>query len=398
MRWCWWARSSRCSARCCPRPSTPRTAPFPWLNGAQYLLSALLVPWPPLGLAALLATVVGLRGLLDGRGTGLPALVVATYAGIAVVTNGDIFPDFRFLVPAVPALGAALAFAVTELVAEARPRVGRAAAVVLTAAVVLPPRDDLRGQGAGQHPGLPALERPAHRQGRPAVGPPSARPTGGSALAGQLAFPAAWAAVWPAEGETVAFTDIGLFGYVTPARICDLLGLADPVMGRRMPSGPVPPGQDVRQVLWQEQREHVLGHADWIVLSRDSDRWQKLGLDDTSAWRPVADCGTWHVAATPRNPARARLPPAEELGARLQRLREGVADHQDLHVAVLRELIAGGADDHLVATHLDWLAQRADRGHSQVLAGLRCDAGLDQGCTRQATACGAAPPDVRFAR
>lgn len=349
----------------------------PWYNGLQYVASFVQVPWTPLSFALVGALLHGLRR----PGLRLPALLGLTGLLVCWVTNGDFFASFRFLVPFLPAFAACLAGAAQDLLEafEGR-REGRAWLVLAGAVLLLPVSgvDHIERLDAPEQ--LPRTSAEVRDKEAPLL-LPWQDPRNRGSYTVTWAFPAAWALVHLNPYEVVGFTDIGLFSWVYRGRVVDLLGLTDRVMAGRTRSGLA--GQ------WRDQQAYLHEEVHIVLIDQTASPYARLEeFFLAKGWREVDGCGPVRVVASPRvkrDPAAAWESGLEE---RVMEALSRTGGHRPLHQAIIRELIAGGADAGLVRRVTEAARALAPEAERDTLDALRCGGPGEPACAELAATCG----------
>ncbi len=347
---------------------------FPPDRGLRYLRTFFTDPSPLVPVLLLAACAWALRGAPRGDDRALPALVFVAFLFAAVLQNGDIFPNFRLLVPAWPAACAAMGLAVEAVarwaatdgpLARARRAAPVAAAVgsllVLgtTANVGMVERLDAMGPRE-RTPRKDVTFWTPWRSAGWSTGPRD-----------QMPFPTAWALVNVGPASTVAYSELGLIGFVHEGRVLDMLGLTDRVMAGRG-------GETLG-----EQAAYVTERANALVIQTNAGLWGRWRPTlAEGGWTPVASCvNSWVF----QNPARPATPPdAAELQRRLSLALTRAPRAVGLHVSLARELGAAGQPRDVVVAWLDRLAAAGAVPDAE-LDRARCDLGLREGCASRVT-------------
>jgi len=348
--------------------------PFP--NGQQYVLSFIQIPWTP---ASFALTGAMLWCLFRSVGR-LPASLALAMLGVCFVTNGDFFASFRFLVPVLPAFGACLAVVAQQLFeAFARPRHARAWLAAAGLVAFAPTLGVAEVHGLGQVDRFPWSSARVSEKLAPLHKPHWFDEK--HVYEETWAFPAAWTLVHTNPYEVVAFTDIGLFSWVNPNRVVDLLGLTDRIMAGRTKDGLA--GQ-------QRVREAYLdAEVHFALVDRDSASWTRWAdFFEAHGWRQVDGCQSVRVMASPRVDRDATRVWSNELGERVARAMERTEHHHALHAAVVREMLAGGADVAEVQAVLARIVEAVPEQDSEMVQELRCEAGEVADCVVRRDRCG----------
>ncbi len=337
---------------------------FPPDRGLDYLRSFLTVPSPWVATMLLAACAWGVSRALRRDDRALPGILFCAYLVAAVLENGDFFANFRLLVPVWPAACAALGLAIDELGRWAAGRTRGAAGVAASVASValfaslsrVDAVDRLDARGGPEV--VPRKSAPLWAPWR------SRRWEGGPR--DQMPFPTAWALVNVGPNDVVAYSELGLIGFVQEGPVLDMLGLTDEVIAGRN-------GES-----WKDQVDYVEGRAGAMVISTTAGLWTRWRAAlATGGWEPVAACDQNWVF---RNPKVAVTPPdAAELDRRLALALDRAPRAAGLHLAIARELGAAGNTERAAT----WLASldvdEADRDKA------RCDLGLVEGCSPRPT-------------
>lgn len=278
-----------------------------WIKGVMYILN---FGWE-WGLGVLLLAA------LAWRFRSLPALMAGAYVAMCVAVGGDIFDNYRLLIPVFPAM----AFCLAE---SARGRLRWpvvAGAVALGVGLVT--TDRVRDLSRHENIPMPATQR--------------TQKTG--FLKGHVhwgwddnahgAWPAAWAVVNLPVDATISFTELGLFGYVQDNHIVDPLGLTEPeLVGMYDPSD---------RVAWLSERTEVL----FVDVTGGFFQKSKPALQ-VAGWQPVGGCDTWWVFA------REDLAPPSETAERVDVAWSRVPHMSTFHALLIEEArIAGASDEDL---------------------------------------------------
>jgi len=348
--------------------------PFP--NGQQYVLSFLQVPWTPASFALLGAMLWGLFGAA-GR---LPAALALTMLGVCFVTNGDFFASFRFLVPVLPAFGACLAVAGQQLFdAFTQARHARAWLAAAGLVAFVPTLGVAEVHWLGHIDRFPWSSARVSQKMAPLLSPHWFSET--HVYRETWAFPAAWVLVHANPHEVVAFTDIGLFSWVNPNRVVDLLGLTDRIMAGRTKDG--------RAGKKRGREAYLDAEVHFAIVDRDTASWTRWAeFFTTHGWRHVDGCQNVWVMASPRVDRDATRVWPNKLGERVDTAMSRTEHHHAFHGAVVREMLAGGADEADVEAVLSRIVEAAPERDLEAVQELVCEAGGRKGCVVQRDRCG----------
>jgi arabinofuranosyltransferase len=368
-----------------------KTSAWPWMGGLQYAVNLLVEPWPVLGAALLLGLIFGLGGaVLPGRrprGAVLPALVGLVGIAAAVASNGDFFPNFRLVVPALPALAAAVGALLFLLFGRATWRVQAPVGIAVATLLAGPVTNVHRIEGLTRADAFPQPDVDVQRRTTPYWAPWTSD-SWGSGWEETWAWPAAWALVHLNPLETAAFTDIGLFGWVHCGPVVDLIGLTDRTMAGRGGRGFY--GE------WRTQRAYLDGRVHFLFLDQQSGRWDRYrAWFDASGWRAVDGCSGVRVVAGPKVTRDARGAWTNGLAERVEQTLRSTPGHLHLHLAILRELGTAGAPPEVIMATMMVLRGDPDARAQRAVAEVACQVGLGEGCTMQADSCGSAHPQTR---
>ncbi|MCP4810220.1 MAG: hypothetical protein GY913_24160 [Proteobacteria bacterium] len=342
-------------------------------RGLQYGLSFFTRPAPWLPALVTLSVLRGLAwaGQRDVRG--LPALLALIGFGAVVLQDGDFMANFRLLVPLWPAACAALALAVDDL-ARRLPTRGPLALLALVGLAAAP------HARSGAEDGLDGPE--ARPSGKTApLTMPWLDSTWGTGLGGRMPFATAWTLVNAGPDETVAYTDIGLLGFVNDVAVIDLLALTDPVMAGR------------NGERWPEKWAYLSERVTWMLLDVPDGEWRRYRDELADAgWVLEDGCESVWVL---RNPGHTASPPDRlEVERRLEAAVERLPTHVGLHASVTNELARAWPD--LVPDHLARIrALPTAEGHPYT-GPLDCfEDPSTPGCTPLADSCGTTQARVR---
>ncbi len=343
-----------------PNTALTKLREWPPARGYVYLESAL--KWPSPALAWLAATALGwgvLRGVRrDDRA--LPGLFGAVAIAAAVAQNGDFMQNFRFFVPAWPAVAGAVAVLAADLA-----RVHRwAPAGVLAATSLAWPGVTAVLEADRLHEAdfLSSVQVKSHSFFLPLSGDLS------WSFTQRFSFPAAWSVVHRTERDTLAYVNIGLLGWSSDGPLLDLLGLTDPVMGRRF-------SKRDGDTAW----EHVAATTTFLMLDVPDGEWSRYRQRLTDAdWVLYDGCPPYWIFANPRKSDAYQAPSLEVIRARLAVALARNPRNPALLTAIGRELAWVPADPQLFE---DWSTAIAPKVTPERLAAMRCDAGMQAGCS-----------------
>ncbi len=282
-----------------------------WIKGVMYLLN---FGWE-MGLGVVLVAAV------LWRIRSLPALVALAYLAMSVAVGGDIFDNFRLLMPALPAMAICLA-----LCARGRLR-WPVLALSLGLGVALAPTDRVRDLAIHEAIPMPSTRR--------------TQKTG--VLAGHIhwgwddnsfgAWPAAWAVANTPKDARLSFSELGLFGYVVDNHIVDPLGLTEPgLVGMYDPSD---------RVAWLSERTDVL----FVDITGGHFGRAKPALR-VAGWEPYDGCETWWVFT------KGDVEPPTDLASRVDLAWSRVPHMSTFHSVLIEEArVAGASDEDLDRWH-----------------------------------------------
>ncbi|MCB9762985.1 MAG: hypothetical protein H6739_24510 [Alphaproteobacteria bacterium] len=355
-----------------------KTGPWPFLGGAQYVATFLQDPSPAFGVVVVLAVLVALGFAARRDDRALPGLVFAAWLTMSWAVNGDFFSNFRLLVPAWPALAAAVAVAVDAL----GRRMGPLGPGMLTLGVVLALMPHLQVAELSHAVDRSAFPRSSART-VPYPAPlltPWTSPMWNQGLRDQWTFNSAWVLTHTDPRDAVAITDIGLVSYLNDNPVVDLLGLTDAVMAGRS-------GEDegAQWAYLRERADHIILDTQLPIFRRYHDALRAEG------WGLEASCGPLWVF---RNPTREALPapPLEDVLPRAHRALRRAPGMVGLHVALAWNLRARGLDDARLMAFIDEAeAVAAPRTRVNVDI-LRCELGLTDTCEARPPMCSRGSP------
>jgi hypothetical protein len=340
---------------------------FPPERGLWYLWHFLTLPTPLVPALVIAGVVVGLQRARDRDDRGLPGVLAFAYIAAVTLQNGDIFADYRLLVPVWPAAAAAAALAVDEGVRRAgRFRAGAAfASLGFLAALAVGVVQGFRF-GAVDHLDSDDPWNVVRLNAAPWA-PWKAWSDGGRPR-DQMPFPATWALANAGPEDTVAYSELGLIGWLVDGPVLDMLGLTDPLMaagGER---------------AWEAQHAHVQETAGAVMIMVQAGLWARW--HDTLAadpWSLDAACGgTWvfRNASVPLHP-----PDAAELDRRYDAVLRRTPRMTSVLLGFAAELVAAGRTDE-AARWLDRV-EAAGALDSSTLQQARCRSGIGEGCAVQ---------------
>ena len=273
-----------------------------WIKGVMYLLN---FGWE-WGLGVLLI------GAMLWRIRSLPALVAAAYVAMCVAVGGDIFDNYRLLMPALPAL----AWCLVSIGGRARWPV---LAACLALSFALAPTARVRDLARHDRLPMPSTIRVA----KTTFGP-KALDWGWDDNA-HGAWPTAWSVVNAPEDARVSFTELGLFAYTQDNRVVDPLGLTTPALvGMHDP---------LDRFAWMSDRIDVL----LVDITAGFFQKSKPAMQ-LAGWQPVDGCDSWWVftkepLASPRDRA-----------ARIDTAWERVPHMSTFHALLVEEARLAGED------------------------------------------------------
>ncbi|MCB9760501.1 MAG: hypothetical protein H6739_11735 [Alphaproteobacteria bacterium] len=273
-----------------------------WREGLRYLGAVG-------GVAPLFTALATAAVLVSWRR--LPAWIALAWAGMAVAVGGDIMANARLLVPAWPAVAACVALGVSRV-----PWRWTATALALLTMVPLTATDELLALREAEGAGISGVQRSTKSMDTASLAP---------GLRGDWAFPAAWMLAHAPDDATLAFTELGLFGYVNDQRVIDPLGLTDPVMAGRGGEGVL--------ARWRSFSDRV----DLLAVDVAGGWWRRhVGYLRAEGWLALDGCeGLWVFARGPEPPA--PVPPAR-VAERLEALARRAPRMATLRLAVEQEL------------------------------------------------------------
>lgn len=341
-------------------PNTAHTKLRSWppARGLVYLQSFLSWPSPAFSWSLVAAMGWGALRTVRRDDRALPGVFALVAFGAAVAQDGDFMENFRFFVPAWPAVAAALGVLVADLGRLHRhlPVVAAVAAAATMAPLVRVLQAD-RLEDAGFAAWARTKPWPPYADG----------PLGASHwdFMPHFAFPAAWSVVQRAEGASLAYVNIGLVGAVSDGPVLDLLGLTDPIMANRF-----------SRKDWAVAWAHVQAEADYVMMDVPAGEWSRYrGPLAEAGWPLVDGCSGYWVFA---NPARSTLaaPARPVLRARLDEAFVRLRSHPAALIAIGYELAFNPGDPELF---FEWEAKISPHVSAMQLRQLRCESGLD-GC------------------
>jgi hypothetical protein len=363
-----------------PHTYAVKTGSHPLPMGEQYLASWLQVPTVGFGALSIVAASALASFVVRRDDRALPGLLVLAAVAGTVVTGGDYFANFRMFVPVLPAMGACVARIADMLIRRSGQVVlGWDAVAVLLAAAILPQvqvnvLDRLRDPAAFPTPTVTMSIKDAP------LWAPWTSMSWNRGMGEVWVFPAAWVLVHADPAEVLAFTDIGLLSFLNQNPLRDLLGLTDAAL--TVPEGVTP------QAFWKGPRERLPDEVDLLVLDRGSSRWGLLRPQASSGWAPIDGCDNVRVFASTRRGREAAHGIAPGVEARIDAMFTHTPRFPTLHVAVLRELVAGGADPALVDGVLARAEALAGEPWQLPMRTVACQLGRGDGCTPHPEQCG----------
>lgn len=347
-----------------PNTAATKLRAWPPEQGLEYLRTFLAWPSPALSWLVVAAAGWGLLRMVRRDDRALPGMVALAGIAAGVAQNGDFMENFRFFVPVWPAVAAAIGVLVADLA-----RLGRhlpTVAAIAAAATIVPTLEVQHGDRLID-PGFETSVR--LKRWPPGADDPS---VGSGQFFAHFAFPAAWSVVQRPSSVTLAYANIGVLGFMSEGYVLDLLGLTDPIMGRRFARADA-------QRAW----EHVSETADIVMLDVPHGEWPRYRdrLGD-AGWTPIDGCLGYWLFANPARTANLRSPSRAELTERLEHAFVRARNHPAVLIAIGYELAWNPGDPELFVR---WTERIADRVPAEPLRRLRCTSGLD-GC-RYVPAC-----------
>lgn len=329
--------------------------------GVQYALSWAQTPAPAF---SLLATVAVLWALTRARAR-LPAMIWLAWVAMAIGVNGDLMSNYRLLVPAWPAMCAALACAGEAVAAQGRVPGILAALVGLGTALPGLWVTDVRNPRDPDH--FPRTSAVVARVQAPLL-QPWRHPSWGRGLRPYWPEAHAWMLVTAPDSAVISFTELGLFSWTNRQRVLDPLGLTEPTFARRDGASDAE--------LWRFFADSV----DYVAAETTMGWCQhKVDYLADEGWRLVGGCDSLWILANPRLPY-PDPQPADTLQRRVDALLVQSPRMPILHIAVAREMIFAQADPAARDRLIERLSASLGPAFAQDLQALRCDAGLSPGC------------------
>lgn len=353
-----------------PNTALTKLREWPPERGVQYLRSALDWPSAPLSALAAAALAWGVLRIVRRQDRALPALFASVAIGAAVAQNGDFMQNFRFFVPAWPALAAAVAVLAADLA-----RLHRFVPVVLSAAT-LPAWPRVLEVLQADRLNEPSFSASVELKRRPFLFPVG--PEGMVPFTQRFSFPAAWSVVHRTEADPIAYLNIGLLGWASDGPLLDLLGLTDPIMGRRF-------SRDDGDRAWA----HVAESTTFLFLDVPDGEWARYRqrLVD-GGWTLYDGCPPYWIFANPAKIGQYSAPSLDQIEARLALALQRNPRNPTLLTAIGRELAWAPGDPGLFSRWADTIAPLVS---APELAAMACSAGMSPGCTWTPTCDGGIP-------
>lgn len=354
-----------------PNTFYAKTGAWPFWGGLQYVLTFLQVPSPAFGLLTLLSLGVGLGYAARRDDRALPGLVVLAWLCMAWVVNGDFFANYRLLVPAWPALAAAVGLLVARLPGRAGPTLGLLV-VLLSLAPTLDVAELSRPVDRARFP----FSNAQIRERTVPLLHPWSDPDFGAGLADAWLYPTAWILVHTGADERVALTDIGLVSYTSDNPILDLLGLTDPIFSGRV-------------VATESERwGHVRDTAHHMLLDINKPFFRTwAGRMVEEGWALEAACGPLWFFRNPKLADQIQTPSLDDAYARAMRTLTRVPDMVGVHATLALHLRSRGLDDGRLLAFIDAAEGVAPRRAALQYEILRHELGLEAGGTRLPERC-----------
>ncbi len=343
-------------------PNTAHTKLRDWppVRGVTYLENFFSWPSPMLSLLCAAAAAWGVLRVVRRHDRALPGTFAAVGLAVAVVQNGDFMQNFRFLVPTWPAMAAAVGVLVADL--SRLHRHAPLVAALSTLPFFVPVLPVLQGDRLNDVSYVNSIQQKTAPWLFPWVG--SEAPT---LYTERFTFPAAWSIVHRTETTPIAYVNIGLLGFSSRGPLLDMLGLTDPVMGRRF-------NPEDGAIAWQ----HVQDRSVYVMLDVPDGEWARYRARLADAgWAAVDGCPPYWIFARPETVSAAMTPARPELLARLDYAFARVSRNPTLLLAIGHELAWSPGDPELFAA---WEERVRDHLTAPMVRQLRCSAGLD-GCT-----------------
>ncbi|MSQ02380.1 MAG: hypothetical protein EXR71_10905 [Myxococcales bacterium] len=347
-----------------PNTAATKLRNWPPVRGLSYLDTFFSWPSPVLSFVCAAGALWGVLRVVRREDRALPGLFATIGLVAAVVQNGDFMQNFRFLVPTWPAMAAAVGVLVADLSRLHRhaPLLASLAALPFFAPV-LPVLQGDRLLAAGYADSVQAKTAPWLF---PWVGVEA--PT---LYTHRFTFPSAWSIVHRTETTPLAYVNIGLLGFTSRGPVLDMLGLTDPIMGRRF-------SPEDSATAWS----HVQDHSVYVMLDLPDGEWSRYRTRlAEGGWSAVDGCPPFWIFARPETLSAAMTPSRQALLARLDYAFARAWRNPALLVGIAHELAWSPGDPDLFAA---WEARIREHVTPPMLRQLRCSAGLD-GCTYRPT-------------